>query len=269
MMSNNVNERDIPAEDSHGNLLEAPYSIIWRILHGISYLIGGLTFICGSCMYFTKVIAEYDQALNAGAWFYIVGSAAFLIADLQDWFYYRIGLFIISKHRKENNAASNTNHVDKEPKTCSDRYRRIQIDLNYLGSILGSILYLAGSVLFLPKFSDDIIAGDVLFITGSAAIFLSEAWKIYRLACTNAVDPNDIHFHFQNVRHNLQAIFISFFAGLGGVFYFVGTILFLPQYTSTDFGENRAAALFLCGGIFFSLAGLLLQYRYFCRCNRK
>ncbi|CAF1190603.1 unnamed protein product [Adineta ricciae] len=257
-MSKTVNEKDVPAEVSHTNLLDYPHSIIWRILHGTSFLFGGLLFICGSCMYFTDVIANNDRALEAGGWLYTVGSACFLLADIQDWLYYHIGFLFSS---------SKVNDSQSKP-MFRNRLRRVAINVNYFTSNVGSALYLVGSVFFLPKFADSILVGDGLFIAGSAVIYLSEGWKIVRLARTSAENANDTSFRFQNIKTNIQAIFISFFAGLGGFFYFVGTILFLPQYTTTDFGENRAAGLFLCGGIFFTLAGLLLQYCYYCKSRK-
>jgi len=259
-----VNERDIPGEDSYDNLLDQSHSIVWRVFHGTSYLFGGLLFICGSCMYFTNVIANNSWALEAGAWLFIIGSVCFLVADLQDWLYYRISLFFARKSRQTNSAVRDNTHVRKEQNSFFNRCRQVRIELNYLTSITGSVLYVIGSIFFLPKYSDSVIVGDALFIAGSAVIYLSEGWKIHRLACTNVLDSNDTRFRYRNIISNLQAIFISIFAGFGGVFYFIGTILFLPQYNTTDFSENRSGGLFLCGGVSFSLAGLLLQYRYYC-----
>ncbi|CAF1190764.1 unnamed protein product [Adineta ricciae] len=235
-MSKTVNEKDVPAEVSHTNLLDYSHSIIWRILHGTSFLFGGLLFICGSCMYFTDVIANNDHALEASGWLYTI----------------------------EDTPRRTTYDPELEP-VSSHRGRNIAINVNYFTSNIGSALYLVGSVFFLPKFADSILVGDGLFTAGSAVIYLSEGWKIVRLACTSAENTNDMSFRFQNIRTNLQAIFVCFFAGLGGVFYFVGTILFLPQYVTSNSDEDRAAGLFLVDGVFFTLAGLLLQYRYYCR----
>ncbi|CAF4198633.1 unnamed protein product [Adineta steineri] len=219
-------------------------------------------------MYFTNVYRNYKQALDVGAWLFIIGSACFLLDDLQDWFHYRIGILLTLKYGEKDNVDATINHIDKKQKTFFDRYRRIKINLNYLASILGSLLYLVGSVFFLPKFEDKEIVGDILFIVGAAVISLSEGCKIYRFACTSALDSNDTQFHVKNIRHNLQAIFISCFALFGGVFDFIGAILYLPHLNQTDFDENRATALFLCAGVSFTLAGLLLQYRYYYRSRK-
>jgi hypothetical protein len=244
------------------NILDRPRSIIWRIFHGIHYLLGGLTFAAGSCMYFAKVI-EKDWALNTGAALFIVGSFFFLLADLQEWWYYRIGCVFDWKYREPYEV--DHAEVFQHPRnTRIGRFKRAEIGLNCFASIIGSALYLAGSILFLPDLSYVLIAGEALFISGSAVIYLSQGWKVYRLACTNEIDRSDRQFRLNNLLNDMQAVVIDISAGLGGFFYFIGTILFLPQFTTTDFGLNRAAGLFLCGGFFFTIAGVVLQYRYYC-----
>ena len=242
----NVNQRDVPAEDSPGNLLDHPHSVLFRLFHGTCFLCGALLLVAASCMYFSRVIANVSNAYEIGAWLYIAASSCLLLSDLQDWSYYRIGILITEKKN-------------------SKRFRCTTIDINYFLSMAASSMYLIGSIFFLPKYADLAVIGVALFIAASIAIYLSEGWKIARLACTNAADVNDHRFHFANIRENLQAIFISFIAVLGGVLYFVGSVLFLPRYVTTNWGEDRAAGLLTAGGVFFILAALLLQHHYYCR----
>ena len=242
----NVNQRFVPAEDSPRNLLSHPHSVLFRLFHGTSFLFATLLLVAASCMYFTRVIANVSNAYEIGAWLYIAASLCFLLANLQDWSYHRIGLLIAVKKN-------------------SRRFRCTTIDMNYFASMAGSSMYLIGSVFFLPKYADLSVVGVALFIAASIVICLAEGWKIARLACTNDVDVNDHRFHVANVRGKLQCIFISFAAVLGGVIYLVGSILSLPRYVTTDWGEDRAAGILTAGGVFFILAALLLQYYYYGR----
>jgi hypothetical protein len=249
-----------------GDIVDRPHSIIWRLTHVISFLIGGLTFIAGSCMYFANVSA-ISWALNTGGALFIVGSFFFLLADIQEFWYQRVGLFCYEKYREIYEAQHAKPSQDPEC-TKFERWERIKNGLNHFASIIGSALYLAGSILFLPDLAYVLTVGEALFIAGSAVIFFSQAWKVYRSGCTNQDDSYNNQFRFKNLLNDIQAVIINTSAGFGGFFYFIGTILFLPRYITTDFGLNRAAGLFVCGGFFFTVAGVFLLYRYFCSRHR-
>jgi len=212
----------------------------WRLYHGINYMIGGITFLVGSLMYFPEV-----NGLETGGWLFTVGSAAFLLADLHEWWFNRVGC-----------CGDRGNCVDgpdlraaavgqgQSPGACNG--------INFFWSVIGSALYLAGSIAFIPEL-DSLLAGQWLFIVGSAFIFTSQYAKIHRGGGALAV-----------WREDAAAFVVDAMAGVGGVFYFVGTILSLPAYDPDDAATTRYADLFTLGGLAFSLSGLALNYRYFC-----
>ena len=243
------------------NVLERPQSALWRLFHGTHYMIGGITFITGSCMYFPDVYNKYSYALSAGGWLFTIGSFFFLLADLQEWWYYRIGCCFDGKYQPALEFHSAT--LFRHPRnTLRGRYERAEVGINFFVSACGSALYLAGSILFIPTFSKELVLGEWFFIIGSTFIYVSQAWKVYRSACTNVNDRNDRRFRLSNLLNDIPALGVDGFAGIGGVFYFFGTIFFLPSLNKTDPDAVRAAILFVCGGTCFTLSGFFLQYRH-------
>ena len=238
--------------NSNENILQRPQSALWRLFHGTHYMIGGVTFVTGSCMYFPDVYNKYSSALTVGGWLFTVGSFFFLLADLQEWWYYRVGCCCDQKYRPILNRQ---NPVE----TLRDRYARAEVGINFFVSACGSAFYLIGSILFIPTFKDQLVVGEWFFIIGSTFIYVSQGWKVYRSACTG---NDDQRFRISNLFNDIPALGIDAFAGIGGVFYFFGTIFFLPSLNQTDFQAIRAAILFVCGGTCFTLSGLFLQYRH-------
>ena len=243
------------------NILERPQSPLWRLFHGTHYMIGGLTFVTGSCMYFPSVFKASANALSVGGWLFTIGSFFFLLADLQEWWYYRIGCAFDGRYRPvlEHQAGTLFKHpVGSWP----GRYERAEVGINFFASACGSALYLAGSILFIPTFEKELVLGEWFFIIGSTFIYLSQAWKVFRSGCTNPSDRFDHRFRFSNLFNDKPALGVDGFAGLGGVFYFIGTIFFLPALNKTDADAIRSAVLFVCGGTCFTLSGFFLQYRH-------
>jgi len=187
----------------------------------------------------------------------------FLLADLQEWWYYRVGCCFDSKYEAALESQSAT--LFRYPRNTSrGRYERAEVGINFFVSACGSALYLAGSILFIPTFKDQLLLGEWFFIIGSTFIYVSQAWKIYRSACTNPADINDRRFRISNLLNDVPALGVDGFAGIGGFFYFIGTIFFLPSLNKTDADGVRAAVLFVCGGTCFTLSGFFLQYRHHC-----
>ncbi|CAF0970864.1 unnamed protein product [Rotaria sp. Silwood1] len=259
-MSSSTEETPL-IEISNDNPLERPQSPLWRLFHGIHYMIGGLTFITGSCMYFPSVYNKYSSAFIIGGWLFTIGSFFFLLADLQEWWYYRVGCFCDRKYQLA--LESHDAILFRNPRnTFIGRYERAEVGINFFMSACGSAFYLAGSILFIPVFSKELILGEWFFIIGSAFIYSSQAWKVYRSACTNIHDRHDRRFRLSNLLNDIPALGVDGFAGIGGVFYFIGTILFLPPFNKTYSDAVRVAILFVCGGTSFTLSGLFLQYRH-------
>ncbi|CAF1231849.1 unnamed protein product [Didymodactylos carnosus] len=263
MMTSEVDyEQPLVAPD--GNILDRPQSLIWRIFHATHYMLGGLLFITGSCMYFPHVINLNFNSLNVGGWLFTIGSTFFLLADLQEWFYYRIGCCLDKTYRHAYELANqDLFHYPKSD--LRGKYERAAIGLNFFMSACGSALYLAGSILFLQIFEKELVVGEWLFIVGSAVIYLSQVWKLYRSGCTNIDDRHDQSFTIKNILNDKPALGIDLFAGLGAIFYFIGTILFLPNFNTSPSGwtEERSSWLFVAGGTCFTLSGLFLQYRHY------
>ncbi|CAF5035924.1 unnamed protein product [Rotaria sp. Silwood1] len=237
--------------------------LVWRIFHGTHFLLGGLCFIAGSCMYFTTVYGPYPKALVAGGWLFTIGSLFFLLADLQEWAHYLHSYWFCWFHREEYEISNSDvfRHTRSSPLGL---WERSEVGINVFASVCGSICYLIGSIFFIPALSNYLIAGDWLFIVGSALIFLSQGWKVFRLSRMNPDDKTDHKFRFANILRDAPTFFADTFTGFGGVFYFVGTILFLPRFNLSDFDENRASILFVVGGCCFTLGGFFLQYIYYC-----
>ena len=207
------------------NVLERPQSPLWRLFHGTHYMIGGLTFITGSCMYFPDVYNKYSWAFSAGGWLFTIGSFFFLLADLQEWWYYRVGCCFDDKYR--STMETQNANVFRHPKdTLRGRYERAEVGINFFMSACGSALYLAGSILFIPTFEEELVAGEWLFIIGSTFIYISQAWKVYRSACINIHNRQDRQFRFSNFLNDLPALGVDGFAGIGGVFYFYWYYIF-------------------------------------------
>lgn len=218
-------------------------SLPWRVWHGINYMNGGITFFLGSYCYYPYPLANYSGDV-VGAWLFTLGSLTFLLADLTEWNHYKIGCF----NRRDY----------AEPHTVLRTFKRMEIGLNFFASMMGSLLYLLGSICFIPA-TNLLVEGELLFIVGSAFIFFSQLWKILR-SLGNEEDLS-LTCNFKEVWEDFAGFLVDLFAGLGGGCYFIGTYYF--QYVITDADEIYATNWFMAGGTCFSLSGFAMMYRYF------
>jgi hypothetical protein len=233
-----------------------PLSLQWRIIHAVSYLIGGLTFVAGSC-YYLPVMQNYSY----GSWLFTIGSAAFFYADLNEWWKNnRVGCLFDDDYRALFESQVGCYMAPQE--TVLGVFQRAENGLNFAFSAFGSFLYLIGSILFIPSL-DSITLGTEVFIVGSIVIFLSQMWKIYRIGCTDETNADSKVFICENLMSDTPALGVDLNAGLGGFAYFIGSILFLPSIGQYE----QAANWFVFGGLLFSLSGMFLMYRYFCTFN--
>lgn len=241
-----------------------PLSLLWRINHTIPYLIGGTTFLLGSYQYLPSV-SNYVL----GGWLFTIGSAGFLYADLHEWWKNnRVGCAFDQEYRDDYELQLGKNF--DPPSSICGQFQRAENGLNFAFSAFGSLLYLIGSILFIPSLNA-VVLGTIIFIPGSAVIFVSQMWKLYRAGC---VSPSaalnrfeDRSFALQNLAGDLPGVGVDLCAGLGGLAYFVGSYLFLPSIAVTEGQILRAAIWFLTGGSLFTLSGLFIVYRYFCTLN--
>ena len=243
-----------------------PLSLSWRILHASLYNVGGITFLLGSLCYLPWM-TDYEL----GGWLFTIGSIGFLFADLLEWYTNnRVGCLDSPLLRAEFEEKMGIYMDPKE--TVLGSYQRVENGMNFFYSAIGSFLYLVGSICFIPE-TDAIVLGTELFIAGSFVIFTSQSWKIYRQGCTNPtviVDGKnsgnsrlDKSFSFSNYSYDLPALSVDAGAGMGGFFYLVGSVYFLPEYDLTDQDTILAAALFTVGGSAFTLSAFAILYRYF------
>lgn len=150
--------------------------------------------------------------------------------------------------------------------SCWGQYLRKENGVNFAFSAFGSLLYLIGSILFIPC-TNAIVMGTYVFIYGSLAIFLSQTWKVYRQGLNDGNDPSKRIFNLSNYTLDLPALGVDSFAGLGGLAYMIGSIYFLPQFDTSEAVTVIAVVWFTIGGSLFTLSGLFLLYRYFCTRN--
>ena len=204
----------------------------WRCTHCSAYVFGGSTFLIGSMCYLPLI-----SNFVLGGWLFTWGSLAFLFADLFEWYTNnRVGCF---------NFGINEDMIQEY-----EKLNKVKLDdtdgKNFFLSASGSFLYLVGSIMFIPAL-DMMTLGTKIFIYGSAVIATSQAWKLWR---------------YPDYTSDLPAVHVDSGAGIGGVFYLIGSWFFLPCYVGTYAG-SLAPILFICGGACFFWSGLGIIYRYF------
>jgi hypothetical protein len=128
---------------------------LWRAAHAFSFLLGGTTFIAGTCLLFSTS----PLAATLSAALYTLGSLGFLAVDVQEFV-----TFTVDARLRSNIALS----------------------------AIGSSLYVAGSVFYFPQLgpgAGGAASGVVLFIAGSAVIAASQAIKVTRLLRADPPPP--------------------------------------------------------------------------------
>lgn len=122
---------------------------------------------------------------------------------------------------------------------------------NIFASASGSLAYVLGSVGFIPVVANatgpDL--GNWGFIVGSFLIAVSQTCKVIRIARSND-EPS-----------RLTATGVEGGAGLGALFFLVGTVLALPQVGGA---ATTVYALWVVGSVAFLVGGLFLAGRH---CN--
>lgn len=234
-----------------------PLSFCWRLNHATLYLIGGITFLIGSYE-FTPGQEKYVL----GGWLFTIGSTTFLLADISEWWKNnRVGCFLYSDF--EASYERQYSKYMRPRETLLGMYDRAENGLNFFLSVTGSFLYLLGSIYLLPYKYYSSYNSTVVYIYGSLAIFLSQAWKLYRAGKYNSQFPMERRFSCGNWDQDMPGFFVDLFACLGGLFYFLGSVLFLPQYDLIDEITSIASGIYVLGGACFFLSGLSILVRYF------
>lgn len=111
--------------------------------------------------------------------------------------------------------------------------------------------------MFIPSL-DAMVLGTIIFIPGSAVIFVSQMCKLYRAGCAFPSSPatstagesrfSARRFELRNLAGDWPGVGVDLGAGLGGLAYLVGSYLFLPSIAVGEAQVLRAAMWFLAGG---------------------
>jgi len=245
-------------EDFENLPYPVPLSAAWRITHCACYIIGASTFAVGSALYY-PAISDY----NGGGWLFTIGSTVFAYADLTEWWTNnRVGCFCY-KHFYLSYESRVGRYFDP-PNSSTGRYQRAENGINCFFSLFGSMLYLIGSILFIPSLEAE-VTGTYLFIFGSMVICISQSWKIYRAGCLDEERPSNRHFQLKNLSGDIPAFIVDCSEGIGGLAYLIGSVLFLPQYDVDRISSRIAATWFEVGSLFYVIATVALFYHYFLR----
>eukprot|EP01038_Epipyxis_sp_PR26KG_P012356 gene12356-16571_t len=228
-----------------------PLTFLWRTLHNLFYLIGGITFLIGSIQYYPWI-----EDITAGGYWFTVGSISFVIADGMEWWTNnRVGCFYYENFRESYE--EQVERLFSTEDTLIGKWQRATNGLNFFLSFTGSSLYLVGSILFIPSFGM-ITQGTWIFIFGSGVVLSSQTWKLIRAEFSTR---NDYYFD------DLPGALVDACAGIGGFNYLIGSVYFLPEYNISNSIEKIASNWFVAGGIFFTLSGIFMFYRYFFTLN--
>jgi hypothetical protein len=263
MISPDLRRRRCSVAVRHREILTRPRSAKWFLVHDINYTMGGLCFIPASCMSFVQVSAQTPLAFTVAGWLFSIGSLFLLLADLQEWWYFRIGCVFDCKYR----GALWSNKVYVNSSRCVELRRRCdraKIGVNIFASACGSALYLVGSILSIPGFEAYVLVSQALIIAGSIVIFLSQVAKLYRSGCIENEQQTNGRFRLSNWSNTVSTVIADMSAALGAIFYLIGTVLFLAQFNIDQIHQDKASALYVCGGVGFAVSGFFLFYDDFC-----
>ena len=204
-------------------------SLVWRLWHSINYMFGGIFFVLGSLCYYPQISSIVNGDVMGG-WLFTVGSANFLLADITEWNHFRFGCI-----------GGNSN---QPLRTVCTKLKRAQFGINFFTSAIGSLLYLLGSIFFIPA-TNLLYQGEILFIVGSLIIFFSQLWKCVRTAVINE-ENSESNSIWNNIKADFSGFNVDLWAGMGGLFYAIGTSMFMVVVTNDDI--IRSVDVFVLSG---------------------
>lgn len=212
----------------------------WRILHALSFMVGGALFIVGTVLLFLPT-STYPDAPFQSALLYVIGSCGFLCVDVMEFF----------------------------------TFHECPLRGNILMSAVGSTFYVIGSAGFLPHiYTETSVYGIYGFILGSVIIGTSQTWKTIRLAGEEVPQlGNDygkkkptIWVYSVRTLFSSKDIFtaagVEASAGIGAWSFFVGTWLLSIHENSSEW-YRIVLYIWVFGSVAFTTGAFFLAYRHF------
>ena len=207
---------------------------LWKLLHAIFFLTGGITFIFGSACYF---FPDWPESFLIGGVLYTIGSCGFLGVNVMELFTF-----------------------------TSDRF----LSLNNFMSATGSFLYVVGSIGYIPavyesttnwniiKFNLTTVGGPAFmgftpattgaygFIAGSFLIGCSQLWKVWRIMTTTK---------------EMIALGVELSTCLGAWCFLVGTSMYYNEYL-LEAPSAYIVNIWEAGSVLFTIGALFVTYRH-------
>ena len=216
---------------------------LWKLLHAIFFLTGGITFIFGSACYF---FPDWPESFLIGGVLYTIGSCGFLGVNVMELFTF-----------------------------TSDRF----LSLNNFMSATGSFLYVVGSIGYIPavyesttnwniiKFNLTTVGGPAFmgftpattgaygFIAGSFLIGCSQLWKVWRIMTTTK---------------EMIALGVELSTCLGAWCFLVGTSMYYNEYLleapsayiHSYIIRSYIVNIWEAGSVLFTIGALFVTYRH-------
>lgn len=196
----------------------------WETFNAFSYKLGGLTFVAGSVFFFPALSAY----LAVGDWLFFAGSLLYLLVTGHD-------LLEVFKYWRYHDTDTFADHIEF---VAASSY------------VLGSILFVVGSLCFLPSL-DANVPGAWCFIIGSALFVAGGLVNILQVVEA----PSMIYMQLFNFTVALFAI--------GSALFLVASVPYL--WDLADSIKPRitafAAAQFLFASVLFFIGGIAIYYR--------
>ena len=208
-------------------------TFLWKFLHAIFFLTGGITFMFGSACYY------FPDDFLIGRVLYMIGSCGFLSVDVMELFTF-----------------------------TSDRI----LSLNIFMSATGSFLYVVGSIGYIPAVYESTTTWNIItfnlttvggpafnigltpattgaygFIAGSFFIGCSQMWKVWRILSTTTKD--------------MIALGVELGPCLGAWCFFVGTIMYY-NVSLLEAPSAYIVNIWEAGSVLFTIGALFVTYRH-------
>eukprot|EP00475_Leptophrys_vorax_P039750 TRINITY_DN7229_c0_g1_i1.p1 TRINITY_DN7229_c0_g1~~TRINITY_DN7229_c0_g1_i1.p1 ORF type:complete len:258 (+),score=37.04 TRINITY_DN7229_c0_g1_i1:43-816(+) len=250
-------------------------SLCWRLTHCVLYLFGGICFLAGSVLYYPYYNTGYSNSFDGftvGAWIYTIGSLTFLISDVQEWWSLRHGCLGPCKPQSVSSvplratSAAVVDHEQQQQQQLEEEEEeellccsKPAVGINFFSSAFGSLLYLIGSIGFIPNLGI-LTIGIIGFLAGSIINCIGQAWKLHRLGTYDGSGPERHVTEFRVTNWKVEgcsAFLVDSLAGLGSLMFLVGASIYLyhPELV-------WVVTVWVAGSACFLLSGFALVYRH-------